>query len=35
MARGPLRVTVPKRGVIIDATAPIPRVVDEILSKCR
>jgi broad-specificity NMP kinase len=26
---------VPKRGVIIDATAPIPRVVDEILSKCR
>jgi thymidylate kinase len=26
---------VPKSGVIIDATAPIPRVVDEILSKCR
>jgi hypothetical protein len=26
---------VPKNGVIIDATAPIPRVVDEILSKCR
>ena len=26
---------VPKGGVIIDATAPIPRVVDEILSRCR
>ena len=26
---------VPKSGVVIDARAPIPRVVDEILSKCR
>jgi hypothetical protein len=25
----------PKIGVIIDATAPLERVVDEILSKCR
>lgn len=25
---------VPKSGVVIDATAPIPRVVDEILSRC-
>ncbi|MDP9314671.1 MAG: AAA family ATPase [Chloroflexota bacterium] len=26
---------IPKNGIIIDATAPIARVVDEILSKCR
>ena len=26
---------VPKRGVVIDATAPLPQVVDEILSRCR
>jgi len=26
---------IPKRGVVIDATAPIERVVDEILEKCR
>jgi hypothetical protein len=25
---------VPKSGLVIDATAPIPRVVDEILSRC-
>jgi hypothetical protein len=25
---------VPKNGVVIDATAPLPRVVDEILSRC-
>jgi thymidylate kinase len=26
---------IPKRGLVIDATAPIERVVDEILEKCR
>jgi hypothetical protein len=26
---------IPKNGIIIDATAPLARVVDEILSKCR
>ena len=26
---------IPKNGIIIDATAPLGRVVDEILSKCR
>ena len=26
---------IPNKGIIIDATAPIARVVDEILSKCR
>lgn len=26
---------IPKAGVVIDATAPLARVVDEILSKCR
>jgi hypothetical protein len=29
------KVDIPKSGIIIDATAPIPRVVDEILRKCR
>lgn len=26
---------IPKNGIIIDATVPIARVVDDILSKCR
>lgn len=26
---------IPRRGIVVDATAPVARVVDEILSKCR